>query len=194
MEQKYSKHLLPLLVIVIGAVLVALGQGAGSLLQYQRDEILAGQLWRLLSAHFVHLGWGHFALNASGLTLIWALFHQYLKPWQWLLVIFMLALFVSLGLLVFSVDVQWYVGLSGVLHGLLVVGLAREWSRQQVTTYLLASVLVIKLTYEKFAGVMPGSGALSGGQVIIDAHLYGSIGGLLLAGVLTLMIKHGRTG
>ena len=38
-----------------------------------------------------------------------------------------------------------------------------------------------KLAWEQFAGPLPGSESGSGGPVIVDAHLYGAVGGLLAA-------------
>jgi hypothetical protein len=71
------------------------------------------------------------------------------------------------------------VGLSGVLHGLLVAGLLHGLMtpRRRESAVVLALVFA-KLAYEQLAGPLPGSAATAGGAVIVDAHLYGAIAGL----------------
>ena len=49
------------------------GDRGRALLRYQRDAVLDGECWRLLSCSLVHLGWRHLLLNAAGLAMIWAL-------------------------------------------------------------------------------------------------------------------------
>ena len=41
-------------------------------LQYSRESISSGQVWRLLSGHIVHLGWFHSVINMLGwLGVVW---------------------------------------------------------------------------------------------------------------------------
>ena len=49
---------------------------------------------------------------------------------------------------------------------------------------ILAVVVAAKVAYEQLAGPLPGSEATSGGAVIVDAHLYGVIGGTVVAAAL----------
>jgi membrane associated rhomboid family serine protease len=42
-----------------------------------------------------------------------------------------------------------------------------------------------KLLWEQAVGPLPGSAEVAGGKVIVDAHLYGAIGGLVLGWVLS---------
>jgi membrane associated rhomboid family serine protease len=50
--------------------------------------------------------------------------------------------------------------------------------RRDLDGWILAVFIVTKLSYEQFAGAMPFSGAA---HTVVDAHLYGAIGGLALA-------------
>src|SRR5688572_31528312 len=50
------------------------GEAARVALRYERIALAAGEWWRLLSAHVVHLDLEHAVLNALGLVLMWALF------------------------------------------------------------------------------------------------------------------------
>src|SRR5271169_3004971 len=63
-----------LLIVALLDGLLALGDSATLLLQYDRAAIGAGGWWRLLTAHLVHLDAHHLVLNELGLVLLWALF------------------------------------------------------------------------------------------------------------------------
>jgi membrane associated rhomboid family serine protease len=57
---------------LMGAALVVqvLGEPAHLALRYERTAIVSCEWWRLVSAHLVHLGWAHLALNAAALLMI----------------------------------------------------------------------------------------------------------------------------
>lgn len=152
---------------------------AGPLLQYQRQSILEGQLHRLLTAHLVHTNIYHTLMNLLGLILIWSIACRYISPHEWWLSLLLLGLIVSIGLVLFNPDIQWYRGLSGILHGLLLVAVlkARQLSGLVKTVILL--VLVLKVLHEQNQSSLWQSAELIGAPVIVDAHLYGLLGGLM---------------
>lgn len=166
--------------LAIGAACLAFGlfgDAGRAWGQYERAALEGGEAWRLLTAHFVHLGWGHLGLNLLALGLIGLLFEDVLAARDWLAVTIVAALAIDLGLYVWNNDVAWYVGLSGVLHGYVVLGgmlLAAERSR-------LGAVLVLgvaaKVVWEQLAGAIPFTEASAGGPVVVAAHLYGAVGG-----------------
>lgn len=167
---------------VIPAVIAALaslawlaGGSPESTLRYQRDAILDGEVHRLLTGQFLHLGGLHLALNLAGLGLIWGLVGANLRGREWLLCGLVTMLAVGCGLLAFAPRVEWYVGLSGMLHGLLVAGalLGRRGD------WLIVLLVALKLGWEQLGGVPAGE--LLGGATIVEAHLYGTIGGALAA-------------
>lgn len=178
---------LPMLLAVASGLFAWLGDPATVALRYQRTALLDGQWWRLFSAHLVHLGWSHWALNMAGLALIWALLARELAGVFGWLVVLGSALVIGLGLLQFDPALQWYVGLSGVLHGLFAAGALRRWSYEPRAAMIMLAVLAAKLVWEQFAGAMPGTGALAGGAVIVDAHLFGAVGGIITAWACRLM-------
>ena len=55
---------------------------------------------------------------------------------------------------------------------------------------VILALIFGKIAYEQFAGPVPGSEFASGGPVVVDAHLYGAIGGL--AGGILLWRRVGR--
>jgi len=76
------------------------------------------------------------------------------------------------------------VGLSGVLHGLFIYGAIREMRFYPVSGYILLLLLTGKLFWEYMNGALPGSEQMTGGRVLVEAHLYGAVAGLV-AVVLT---------
>ncbi|MCK5876272.1 MAG: rhombosortase [Candidatus Marithrix sp.] len=138
-------------------------------IRYSREDIENGEYWRLVTAHFIHLSWTHMWLNAISLIIIWELTVKSYSFWWFLACGFG----ISLGLWLFSPEVIWYVGLSGILHGLLA-----SIARQRYPVLLV--FLIIKLAWEQLYGGLPATADLTGGTVVVDAHLYGALIGISL--------------
>src|ERR1700683_111904 len=161
-------------------VLALTGEQGRLLLRYDRAALASGQAWRLLTAHLVHLDLRHALLNCCGLILVWALFARDYSPRQWLLVALGAVAAIDAGLWVCASTVPWYVGSSGALHGVMAAGALAHILRREPDGWVLAGFLVLKLAWEHWQGALP----LSGGPVVVDAHLYGVIGGTLVAAFL----------
>ncbi len=169
--------------VMIMTALQALPADWRGYMAYDRALVSDGQLWRLLTSNFVHLGWGHLALNASGLLVMAWLFADDLRTLQWLGALTICSVVTAGGLYLFNPEILWCVGLSGVLHGLFIVG-AIAWMERGIGPgkWLLVGIAV-KLTWEQIAGEMPFSGDIVGGPVVVDAHLWGSVGGLIAVSI-----------
>ena len=174
-------HALPLFLVGLSILLAIVGKGATNLLRYDREGILHGQWWRLVSGNLVHLGWPHLLLNLAGLILVWLLFRQTLTTRSWIVVTVASAFAVGVGLLSFDPALEWYVGLSGVLHGLFAAGVIAGLFGGNRGDWLLLALIVVKIIWEQLVGTMPGTAEIAGGTVIVDAHLYGAIGGAVTA-------------
>jgi rhomboid family GlyGly-CTERM serine protease len=160
-------------------VLAAGGDELRALGRYERAAIEGGQYWRLLSGHLVHLGFGHLWPNVAALLIIGALFDDVFRTADWLRASIASAAAIDIGLYVFDPDVTWYVGLSGVLHGLVAGGALALLLRKQKLGAALALGLGAKLAFEQLAGPVPFTAESVGGPVVVAAHLYGAAGGLL---------------
>ncbi len=149
--------------------------------QYARADIQMGQWWRFLTANFVHLSWQHLGMNVLGLVLIYALFPNGLSSSAWIIALFLSGLSVTIGIWLFHPDIVWYVGLSGALHGILMLLLVLDYvaHKHRLNIVLLIAVMA-KLVWEILMGPMPGSESAAGGPVVVQAHLYGFIGGALM--------------
>lgn len=177
--ERVRKFLFSLTLALACLLLAVAGDAGREWLRYER-ALLPAEPWRLLTAHLVHLGWSHLILNLAGLALIWALVGEHLDPRRWLLVFAISAFAVSGGLWLFDPALRWYVGLSGVLHGLLVAGAVAGIGRRSREMLVLLGLVSVKLAWEQWSGPLPGSEASAGGPVVVDAHLFGALAGLAI--------------
>lgn len=171
-------YFLPIL-IISASVLLEWG-GLTEVLQYDRSAIADGAYWKLLSGNLVHLSVNHLILNAAGFALVVSLVWRYYTDVEWIMILFVCSLAVGAGLYFLVPELQWYVGLSGVLHGLLLAGACVEVQRYPHTGWPLMLLVIGKLIYEQIAGPMPGSEWAAGGSVVVQSHLYGGAAGLLM--------------
>lgn len=187
------RQLKPYVVPLAIAVAAIAGQAGGDtfqeLFRYDRQAILHGKVWRLLTGNFLHLSVMHLLLNLAGLALIWMFFGARFSHGQWIIIVLVSALATGMSLLAFTPEVGWYVGLSGALHGYFVAGCMAEIRLKLREGWWLLGVITLKLAWEQWHGPMPGTASLAGGEVIVDAHLFGAIAGLA---ALLLKPKNGN--
>lgn len=179
----------PALILAAGIAVLCLVLQLGGLepvLRYDRQLISQGDAWLLLTGNFVHLGVRHLALNLVGFALIVALVWVNFSTLQWFLLFIASSLGVGIGLFWLNPELDWYVGLSGTLHGLLIAGALADLRRYRWQASLLLLVICLKLGLEQLAGPIPGSEAAAGGAVVVDSHLYGAIAGGLVGAALLL--------
>ncbi|MGH8254547.1 MAG: rhombosortase [Steroidobacteraceae bacterium] len=170
-------------------LLVALacgGPGLTETLRYERVAIAHGEWWRLLTAHWVHLGLRHLLADAAGLVLLWMLYARDLSARAWLLVLACATSAIDAELWWGEPSLQWYVGISGLLHGAWAAGAAVGAIRRQKQGWIMLAALAIKLALEQRTGA---SLLVSGFPVVTMAHVYGALGGLLAVAALALARK-----
>lgn len=174
--------LVMLLVLIMLALLIFTQDVVKPLLRFSRPEILEGQLWRILTGHLVHTNVAHGVMNMVALVLIFLLVGARFTLWRWAFTAIVLAFSTSLLLFLFSPEVYWYVGLSGLLHGLLALGLAEALIKQRDAVHAVALLLLgVKVVREQLPGVdMQHVSTLIEAPVVVDAHFYGALGGLVL--------------
>jgi rhomboid family GlyGly-CTERM serine protease len=172
-------------VAVFPAVLVAVllafhGLGADALpvLRYERSAVLSGEAWRLVTGHLVHADIVHLGWNALGVLIVAFLFARDYSWRQWLVILGVSTATTDLGFLLLEPQLEWYVGFSGVLHGLMAAGLV-AWLRtsRDAITWIVTGLFAAKLAWEHFAGPLPFTAASLELPVVHQAHTYGAIGG-----------------
>jgi rhomboid family GlyGly-CTERM serine protease len=172
--------------LALALVLVAvqlLGASARETLPYDRAAILTdGEFARLVTAHFIHYDLPHLAWNLAGLALVAWLFARDFDLRGWLVILVASTVAVDLGFLVFEPQLEWYVGFSGVLHGLMAAGLcAWLWRTPDAITALVAGLFALKLGWEHLVGPLPFTASTLAVPVIHQAHTYGAVGGAAAA-------------
>lgn len=147
--------------------------------RYERAAVAGGEPWRLATAHLVHHDLAHLSLNLAGLALLWWLFVRDARPSHWAAVAVASGTTVAAGLWFLRPDLAWYLGASGVLHGLWAAAGVAARRRWPLEGHVTLALLAAKLAGEQWLG--PLSPSADGLPVIVDAHLYGAVGGLLVA-------------
>jgi rhomboid family GlyGly-CTERM serine protease len=165
------------LIILITLIVYLLEPQASQLLAYYHTGIAQFELWRLISATFCHTNFNHLAMNIAGLIITLFLFSDTFKANQiWPLIVFN-SLFIGGALFLFEPNVIWYVGLSGVLHGLFSYGVLSDIGNKDRWGYLLGSGLLLKIIHEQVYGTPESTVDLIGAPVLVNAHLYGALAG-----------------
>src|SRR5262245_4111211 len=176
-DGRYGFTLLALAVLLLLPELA--GEWARAGLSYQREAIAGGEWWRLVTAHLVHLDLGHALLNIMGVVLMWSLFARDYRPREWLIIAAAIMGGIDAGLWLRDTQVAWYVGASGALHGIMAAGTLAHLRRGDGDGWILAIFLVVKLSYEQLNGALPFNE--SGEPVVVNAHLYGAVSGIVAA-------------
>ncbi len=141
--------------------------------RYQHDWYESGEFWRLLTAHWVHVNWIHFFLNAAGLLLCVMITSPQWSIKRWVVYQFVLASGISLMFSLFNPELNWYVGYSGTLYGVFLLAAIDLYGRDRLISVLLAGVIVIKIAIEQSGEINLTTSDIIGSPVIVDAHFYG---------------------
>jgi rhomboid family GlyGly-CTERM serine protease len=168
----------------LGACAFAVGAwfwpGSFDALVYDRGKILGGELWRVITGHYVHFSGSHVFWNLVVLLPAgcW-LERRNPSALRWTLAISPLA--IGLALLVFDPSLRVYAGISGVAAGVL-VALAVNGMRTQPATRLwwiaVLALFAVKVTMET-RGSRPINPDLAaqGVRSVPLAHLVGAVVG-----------------
>lgn len=152
-----------------------LGDWGRQWLMYDRALIAQGEAWRLVTGNFAHLGWYHWFLNEMGLVVLVLLCPQALSPAVWARRVLLIGIAMSACLYAFVPGLTSYVGMSGVIHGLFVLGLMPQVLKKDLIALGCLLYLLGKIGYELFAGAPVSDEHAIGGSVVTESHLYGSI-------------------
>ncbi len=161
-----------LITLVLSILVASIYPNSLKVLMWDREAIDAGQWWRLLTAHLVHLDARHLLLNLFGLLLIVEMLCQSMTAHELTSLLLTSAMGVSGLLWNLQSSLQWYAGLSGVLYGLWAAGAALTWLNGRQGLAICAGIaLVVKLILFNHSVLsMP---------IVSVAHVYGAASGLL---------------
>jgi rhomboid family GlyGly-CTERM serine protease len=185
--RKYGIYLAIILLIVLLKLLDPL---SSEYLRFDRALINTGEIWRLFGAHFVHFSTIHMLVNLLAVCLVAYIAGESLNNLLGIVLILWCSSVVGTGLYLFASDLSYYVGLSGVLHGLLVVSpfVSKFYSRKVALVFLSAIILKVIWEQSGFYDDMALASTI-GGRVETRAHLLGVLSGLIFM-VLHSLWRH----
>ncbi len=169
----------PLFILLLASCGYLLEPLSTQWLGYDRILIEQQQYWRLLTGNLLHTNLNHLLLNGAGLILLWALHGEYYRSITYLTLFSFCAVICTGGLYLYATDMIWYVGLSGVLHGLLVWGACVDIQHKMKSGWVLLLAVWLKIGYEQIVGPNAEVAQLINANIATDAHLFGACGGLI---------------
>jgi rhomboid family GlyGly-CTERM serine protease len=184
--QKSSKSISILLTIFLGllAPVLQIFPATGVWLEWNRDAIARGQVWRLVAGHWVHWSFEHFFWSAGAFALLLILCAR-ISVRKTLICVLLSSL--AIGGVLFLTKPHLARGLSGIdsaLFMLLAISVMRnafkesEWWRAAVGAGLIAG-FIAKIAYEATTGNTVF--ASSAGMVVASlAHATGAVIGALV--------------
>jgi rhomboid family GlyGly-CTERM serine protease len=155
---------------------------------YWRVDIFP-EIWRLWTAHWVHVGWIHFALNMLAFMCLPFIFPR-ARVWHFLALLLILPPLISLSFYYFLADIEAYAGLSGVLHGMFtaIAIVHLLYRKERMFASLVLFLILGKLIWENTFGES-ATAELIGSPVLVEAHLLGVIWGIVIAALYLIGVN-----
>jgi len=134
--------------VVIGTIITYASSDLTSFLIYDRNLIIEGQYWRILTANFVHFDGRHLFFNLTSFMMIGVWLEQLNRNLFGLLLITM-SLTISFFLLLAKPDLIYYGGLSAIGYGscyflaLIGTGQSQPWKKLSLLFLILLPIKII---------------------------------------------------
>ena len=178
-----------MITLIVLCITTFFASSLNPLLRFDRSDLYAGEVWRLITGHLVHLSAYHALMNILGLIMIRLIFPADLSNKNLPTAMLFIAASSSLALLICSPQLDWYLGFSGVLHGLFAFCLVLHLKPRISLDWLILGALIVKLSYEQ----LPAYDAnylmdYIHAPVAVDAHLYGALAGMIWGGLIRCVI------
>ncbi len=151
-------------------------------LKYDRVLIISGQVWRLLTGNFVHLSLLHLGFNLTLFYLMSVTLLSRMRPLVVGILVPLLGLAVNLFAFWFVPRLEWSVGMSGALYGLLTFGILCSAHEQghRVYAMIFGLALIVKILLDICYGPSMLAETLIGGPIAVILHVIGVATGMLL--------------
>jgi rhomboid family GlyGly-CTERM serine protease len=176
------------LLVVAAAMAIQLSPPLGALLIFDRGAIGAGEHWRLVTASAVHFSWMHLLGDAAVLLAAGWMLRE--RPRAEVIALLLgSAVAGSAAVLLFSPELRWYGGLSGVAHAMVVyvalLGMREHGTHRWLaclTLFVVASKLMLDAgTVRLLAGAHLGSPV-----VVAEMSHRGAVAFAVLLSILTV--------
>ncbi len=153
---------------------------------YGIEPRMTGEYWRIAAAPFLHAGFRHLIANSIPLLVL-----GYLviirNRWHFPLVFVTATVVSGLGVWLFGSANTIHIGASGVIFGFMGYLLGRGFFERSIVS-ILFGVVALLLYGSILMGVLPGQQGVSW-----LGHLFGLLGGVLIAYLLNLVRKRSIT-
>lgn len=184
---------LPLLAVMAVMLLLAAMDWFMPVFSLTTGQFLQGDVWRLVTAHYVHINGWHLIMNLAAFGLVYAFFAKRMTSLTLLVWLLAMPILLSLFLCTFAESSLSYMGFSGLIFAGLVMFLILNFPQRPL---LMASGLlfvVVKLASEMMIG---GEGADFSAYVLGShpSHFYGALLGTFfgLNGLLLLSMSKAK--
>ncbi|MFQ5518553.1 MAG: hypothetical protein ACE5E3_00990 [Mariprofundus sp.] len=164
-----------------------------AMLAFEKDAILAGEWWRLWTAHFTHFKYSQLLINTIVIALLGLIAGHFAKIWQFALIL-LIAMPVMTGLLLLTTpNLLFFRGAVGVAA---MVWMIATWfliveSKRFSLGYWLGLVFLLlfigKVGMEGLALLSPSASRFAGLQIAWLVQLYGTLVGLAFFNALHQM-------
>ena len=155
------------------------GASLGGFAQYDRAALLRGEVWRLVTGHFVHWSASHLAWDLLAFVILGAICER--RRWLYVVVVLGTALIVSSFLFVCCPEVAMYRGLSSIDSALWMWAVFIIGERRVSVALTLLTLFVAKVMIESFGGAL----FVDGITVLPVVHLLGA-----LLGFCGVVVEH----
>ena len=167
----------PLVALALTCIVIMLSP------QYVRESLYLhiedwkrGEYWRFFSAHLTHYSWTHCLSNVIGLLLLIGIFKDTKQSMHWLTAVIISCITISSGLILFSTQLDWYVGFSGVLTSLYAYASIKTFTENtKISTFILIGLIAYVVIQVYGGGELIGSMLISDLKTSSYAHAYGLI-------------------
>lgn len=171
---------LPIMLLQIG------GETVGHTLEFNRELIARGEVWRIYTGNWVHFGWQHTLMNFVGMAIIALLvfWQRHDRYWWWAMAI--IPVCTGLGLY-YDSPLSIYRGYSGAAYGILIVGFILEWRYNRLVMTVAIGVLLGKIVQEQAPDYdINYLKDQIGVSVAVKAHFWGVMSGIVLGAIILI--------